>query len=258
MFQILMDGNEKINGKPFKTKPKRKKVRFSEYHELSDVEIMNEIEKYFNILEERYKHFKETCHIKFLDRPLNNQEEHFEWQLENPELIKQPPNEDEETESNLENEYNYLYLPYITFEEIYGDEAQEIICEDKYLSQLPGANLHKIQFLELLTEEGIKGNLSNQFWDKTSSMGILLRRGLYLNKLLAQWYLRLNGSTYQTGRLKWVGDGYIVIDEDLWWSEFPSKQEFEERNAFVKALKDLILTRLLNRHSPFPLGGAHL
>ncbi|MBW0584697.1 hypothetical protein O181_124412 [Austropuccinia psidii MF-1] len=155
-------------------------------------------------MEVRGKNLKETYHINFLDRPLNNKEEPHEWQLETPEFIQQPPNEDEETESNLENEYIYLYLPYITFEDIYGDEAQESLCEDKYLCQLPGANLNKIQFLELLNEEGIEGNLSNQFWDKTFSMGVLPRRGLYSDQIWAQWYLGLNGSTYQTGRLKWV------------------------------------------------------
>ncbi|MBW0478184.1 hypothetical protein O181_017899 [Austropuccinia psidii MF-1] len=44
-FQIFLDGNEKINGKTFTTKPNEKKVRFSENHELSDGEIINEIEK---------------------------------------------------------------------------------------------------------------------------------------------------------------------------------------------------------------------
>ncbi|MBW0562746.1 hypothetical protein O181_102461 [Austropuccinia psidii MF-1] len=98
IFHILVDGNNKINGNPFKTKPKRKKVRFSEHHELSDGEIIDEIEKDFEIMEERDKHFKETYHINFLDRPLNNQKEPYEWQLENPEFIQQPANEDEETE----------------------------------------------------------------------------------------------------------------------------------------------------------------
>ncbi|MBW0567078.1 hypothetical protein O181_106793 [Austropuccinia psidii MF-1] len=40
-FQIFVDGNEKINGNPFKTKPKKKKVRFSEHHKLSEEEIIN-------------------------------------------------------------------------------------------------------------------------------------------------------------------------------------------------------------------------
>ncbi|MBW0492694.1 hypothetical protein O181_032409 [Austropuccinia psidii MF-1] len=140
-------------------------------------------------MEERDKNLKETYHINFLDRPLNSQEEPYEWQLENPEFIQKPPTEYAETESTLENEYNYLYWPYITFEDLYGDEAQDILCEDKYLCELPGAYLNKIQFLELLTEEGIKGNISNKFWDKTFSMGILPRRGLSLNQIWAQWYV---------------------------------------------------------------------
>ncbi|MBW0590082.1 hypothetical protein O181_129797 [Austropuccinia psidii MF-1] len=178
IFQILVDGNEKIHGNPFKPKPKKKKVRFSEHHELSDEEIINEIEKDLRNMEENVKNLKDTYHINFLDRPLNNQEEPYEWQLENPEFIQQPPNEEDETESILENEYNYIYLPYITFEDIYGDEAQEILCEDKYLCHLPGANLNNIQFLGLLTEEGIKGNLENKFWDEILEMATLPRRGL--------------------------------------------------------------------------------
>ncbi|MBW0573794.1 hypothetical protein O181_113509 [Austropuccinia psidii MF-1] len=122
----------------------------------------------------------------------------------------------------------------------------------------PQAKLSNIQFLDLLTEEGIKGNLKNQLWDEIFEMGTLPRRGLYFNQIWAQWYLGLNGSTYQTGKLKWVGDGYIFIDEDLWWSEFPAEPEIEEINNFVEDLKDLILARLLNRNSPFPLGGVQL
>ncbi|MBW0535316.1 hypothetical protein O181_075031 [Austropuccinia psidii MF-1] len=86
----------------------------------------------------------------------------------------------------------------------------------------------------------------------------LPRRGLYFNRIWPQWYLGLNGSTYQTGGLKWVQDGYIFIDEDLWCSEFPSEPEIEEKNAFVEVLKDLILAMFLNRHSPFPLEGVQL
>ncbi|MBW0537079.1 hypothetical protein O181_076794 [Austropuccinia psidii MF-1] len=99
-----MDANEKINGNPFKTKPKRKEVIFSEHHELSDEGIMNEIEKDLKILEERDKNSKETYHINFLERPLSNQEEPYEWQLENPQFIQKPLNEEDETESILENE----------------------------------------------------------------------------------------------------------------------------------------------------------
>ncbi|MBW0488250.1 hypothetical protein O181_027965 [Austropuccinia psidii MF-1] len=76
-------------------------------------------------MEERDKKVKNTYHINFLDRPLNSQEEPYEWELENPEFIQKTTNEEDETESILENEYNYIYPPYITIEDIYGDEAQE-------------------------------------------------------------------------------------------------------------------------------------
>ncbi|MBW0517449.1 hypothetical protein O181_057164 [Austropuccinia psidii MF-1] len=98
-IQILVDGNEKTNRNPFKTKPKRKKVRFSEHHELSDEEIINEIEKDIKIMEERDKNLKDTYHISFFERPFKSQEEPYKYQLEHPELIQQPPNEDDETES---------------------------------------------------------------------------------------------------------------------------------------------------------------
>ncbi|MBW0525743.1 hypothetical protein O181_065458 [Austropuccinia psidii MF-1] len=95
-IQTLVDGNEKINRNPFKTKLKRKKVRFSEHHELSDEEIINEIKKDLKIMEARDKKLKETYHINFLDIPLNNQEEPYEWKLENPEFIQQTTNEEDE------------------------------------------------------------------------------------------------------------------------------------------------------------------
>ncbi|MBW0495909.1 hypothetical protein O181_035624 [Austropuccinia psidii MF-1] len=98
-FQILVDANEKIKGSPFKTEPKRKKVRFGEHDELSDEEIINEIEKDFKIMEEGDKKVKDTYHINFVDRALNNQEEPYEWQLEKPEFIQQTTNEEDEKES---------------------------------------------------------------------------------------------------------------------------------------------------------------
>ncbi|MBW0490368.1 hypothetical protein O181_030083 [Austropuccinia psidii MF-1] len=154
------------------------------------------------------------------NRPLRNKEQPYEWQLENCEVIQKPPNEDYETELISENEYIYLRFPYITLEDLHGDEAKQILGEEGYLCHLPGENLSKIQFSELSTEEGIKGNLSNQFWDEKFEIGILPRRGLYFNQIWAQWCIGLNGSTYENGRHKWVEDRKLSIDEDLWWSDF--------------------------------------
>ncbi|MBW0549259.1 hypothetical protein O181_088974 [Austropuccinia psidii MF-1] len=122
-FQILVDGNDKINGNPFKTKPKSEKVRFSKHHELSDEEIINEIEKDLSIMEERDKKVKDTYHINFLGRPLNSQEEPYEWQLEKPEFIWQTTNEEDETET-----VRFVYEPddNITINQQYYDCSYEI------------------------------------------------------------------------------------------------------------------------------------
>ncbi|MBW0570380.1 hypothetical protein O181_110095 [Austropuccinia psidii MF-1] len=65
-FQILVDGNERIHVKPFKPNPKKKKVRFNENNDLSEEEIINEIEKDLRIMEERDKKLKDTYHISLL------------------------------------------------------------------------------------------------------------------------------------------------------------------------------------------------
>ncbi|MBW0494940.1 hypothetical protein O181_034655 [Austropuccinia psidii MF-1] len=52
-LQILVDGNEKINGNLFKAEPQRKRIGFSEHHELSDEEIINEAEKDMKIIEKK-------------------------------------------------------------------------------------------------------------------------------------------------------------------------------------------------------------
>ncbi|MBW0534857.1 hypothetical protein O181_074572 [Austropuccinia psidii MF-1] len=92
---ILVEGNDNINGNTLKTKRKRRKVRSSQNHELSDEEIINGIEKYLKIMEEREKHPKATYNINFIYRPLNNQEEAYEWKLEIPEFIQKTPNEED-------------------------------------------------------------------------------------------------------------------------------------------------------------------
>ncbi|MBW0587822.1 hypothetical protein O181_127537, partial [Austropuccinia psidii MF-1] len=133
-----------------------------------------------------------------------------------------------------------------------------VLCSGVYQCHLKNDNPTQAESFhglpELLTEEGIQGNLSNQLWDSTFEMEILPRGGLYFNQIWAQWCLGVNESTYKTGRLKWAGDGYIFIDEDLWWSEFASEPEIEEQNAFVEVLKDLILADYSTGTELSPLG----
>ncbi|MBW0594239.1 hypothetical protein O181_133954 [Austropuccinia psidii MF-1] len=57
-----------------------------------------------------------------------------------------------------------IILPYIEFEVIF----QKDICHP--WKELPGFNLTKYEFLELLTWDGIDGNLGNPYWNEIFNM----------------------------------------------------------------------------------------
>ncbi|MBW0528492.1 hypothetical protein O181_068207 [Austropuccinia psidii MF-1] len=64
-----------------------------------------------------------------------------------------------------------ILLPYMDFEDIFEKEksqSENVIPHP--LKELPGFNLTKYQFLELLTREGIEGNLGNQYWNEIFHM----------------------------------------------------------------------------------------
>ncbi|MBW0586267.1 hypothetical protein O181_125982 [Austropuccinia psidii MF-1] len=57
-----------------------------------------------------------------------------------------------------------IILPYIEFEDIFekDNSPSEIVISHPW-KELPGLNLTKYEFLELLTWDGIDGNLGNQY-----------------------------------------------------------------------------------------------
>ncbi|MBW0532986.1 hypothetical protein O181_072701 [Austropuccinia psidii MF-1] len=92
-----------------------------------------------------------------------------------------------------EGEEDYIILPMIKSEELYYHELDSPIIETKYLSELPGFNLTNVDFLELLTVIGIKGNLWNIYWKKPYGYYQLTIEGLYHKMLWEQEYLNLDG-----------------------------------------------------------------
>ncbi|MBW0565256.1 hypothetical protein O181_104971 [Austropuccinia psidii MF-1] len=65
-----------------------------------------------------------------------------------------------------EGEEYYVILTLITFDELYYYELDSPIIQTKYISEIPGSNITNVDFLELLTTIGIKGNLQNPYWKK--------------------------------------------------------------------------------------------
>ncbi|MBW0508331.1 hypothetical protein O181_048046 [Austropuccinia psidii MF-1] len=110
-----------------------------------------------------------------------------------------------------EGEEAYVILPMITFEELYDYELDSPIIETKYLSEPPGSNLTNVDFLELLTTFGIKGNLPNPYWKKSYGYYQLKIEGLYHKMLWAQEDLNLDGLGILGGTLFRCDFGYMFI-----------------------------------------------
>ncbi|MBW0474869.1 hypothetical protein O181_014584 [Austropuccinia psidii MF-1] len=103
-FQILEDGNEIINGSPFKIEPKRKRVKFSENNGLTDEEIINEIAKRHQNCWIKRQKFKIHIPYQLLGQTIKLPRRTLLMETGNPKFIQKPPNENDETASILEHE----------------------------------------------------------------------------------------------------------------------------------------------------------
>ncbi|MBW0590540.1 hypothetical protein O181_130255 [Austropuccinia psidii MF-1] len=81
-------------------------------------------------------------------------------------------------------------IPFIEFEDLFGNEdiTQETPTEAS-LIQLPGSNLSKLEFMDILNYDGIKGNINNDYWNEIFYMDSDIRSSLYWGKIQAQrWF----------------------------------------------------------------------
>ncbi|MBW0555881.1 hypothetical protein O181_095596 [Austropuccinia psidii MF-1] len=143
---------------------------------------------------------------------------------------------------------DYVILPIITFEELYDYELDSPIIQTKYLSELPGSNLTNVDFLELLTTIGIKGNLRNPYWKKPYGYYQMTIEGLYHKLLWAQEDFNLDGLRILGGTLCWCDFGYMFIHEVKGFvSEWKGNTQREHCNKiFGEILKDICLSVIHN------------
>ncbi|MBW0552529.1 hypothetical protein O181_092244 [Austropuccinia psidii MF-1] len=144
---------------------------------------------------------------------------------------------------------DYVILPIITFKELYDYELDSPIIQTKYLSELPGSNLTNVDFLELLTTIGIKGNLRNPYWKKPYGYYQIKIEGLYHKMLWAQEDLNLDGLEILGGTLCWCDFGYMFIHEVKGFvSEWKGNTQRKQCNKiFGEILKDICLSAIHNR-----------
>ncbi|MBW0570573.1 hypothetical protein O181_110288 [Austropuccinia psidii MF-1] len=115
-----------------------------------------------------------------------------------------------------------IVLPYIEFEDIFGKEnslSETVIPHP--CKELPAFNLTKYEFLELLTWDGIDGNLGNPYWNEIFPMDENLRKSLFWRTWECQDWFNLQDFVIKNGRISKISRSYI-INNSTWechWEE---------------------------------------
>ncbi|MBW0510930.1 hypothetical protein O181_050645 [Austropuccinia psidii MF-1] len=150
-----------------------------------------------------------------------------------------------------------IVLSYIEFEDIFEKEespSETVISHP--LEELPGFNLTKYEFLELLTWDGIDGNLGNQYWNETFHMDEHLRKSLFWRTWECQEWFNLQDFEIKNGKISKISGGYIANNAtwDFHWEEalipailriknYRTKMNTENCNSFCKEYLFKILKR---------------
>ncbi|MBW0540076.1 hypothetical protein O181_079791 [Austropuccinia psidii MF-1] len=101
-----------------------------------------------------------------------------------------------------EEELNYLILPYIEFKYIYYESPIKA-KGNKWLSNLPGLNLSRIEFMDMLSEEALRGKLGNKYCEKISSSDEKTSSALHDHRIWPQEDLNLNNIKLLGGIVYW-------------------------------------------------------
>ncbi|MBW0514636.1 hypothetical protein O181_054351 [Austropuccinia psidii MF-1] len=160
-----------------------------------------------------------------------------------------------------------IWIPYLEFEKFFNfPELHQQIIESKDWQELPGFSLSRLEFLELLTYDGIKGNLVNTHWEEDTLTDSEWRRKIYFGDVEASRGLFLDLLDIPEGRILWKHGNYVIekanwnflqeevfipgiiclkaynydINKDDWsfvWGELFVKKIKEEKRRFISKLK---------------------
>ncbi|MBW0519101.1 hypothetical protein O181_058816 [Austropuccinia psidii MF-1] len=115
-----------------------------------------------------------------------------------------------------------IVLPYIEFEAIFEKENSPLETVSPHpWKELPGLNLTKYEFLELLTWDGVEGNLGNQYWDEIFKMDENFRKSLFWRTWKCQDWFNLQDFQIKNGTITKISGNYI-LKNDVWdchWEE---------------------------------------
>ncbi|MBW0561203.1 hypothetical protein O181_100918 [Austropuccinia psidii MF-1] len=115
-----------------------------------------------------------------------------------------------------------IILPYIEFEDIFEKEnsPSETVTSHPW-KELPGFNLTKYEFLELLTWDGIDGNLGNNYWNEIFEMDENFRKSLFWRTWECQDWFNLQDFQIKNGTISKISGNYTVKNStwDYHWEE---------------------------------------
>ncbi|MBW0525746.1 hypothetical protein O181_065461 [Austropuccinia psidii MF-1] len=130
-----------------------------------------------------------------------------------------------------------IVLPYIEFEDIFEKENSPLqtVSPDPW-KELPGLNLKKYEFLELLTWDGVEGNLENQYWNEIFHMDEHLRKSLLWRTWECQYWFNLQDFQIQNGKISKISGSHIVKTAkwNYHWEETLIPEIFSIRGGAIK------------------------
>ncbi|MBW0462552.1 hypothetical protein O181_002267 [Austropuccinia psidii MF-1] len=115
-----------------------------------------------------------------------------------------------------------IFLPYIEFEDIFEKEKapSETFIPHTW-KELPGFNLTKYEFLELLTWDGIEGSLESQYWNEIFNINEHLRKSLFWRTWECQNWFNLQDFQIKNGKISKISRLNIINNStgDCHWEE---------------------------------------
>ncbi|MBW0594106.1 hypothetical protein O181_133821 [Austropuccinia psidii MF-1] len=130
-----------------------------------------------------------------------------------------------------------IILPYIELEDLFEKEKSpsETIIPHPW-KELPGFNLTKYQFLQLLTWDGVEGNLGNNYWNEIFYMDEHLRKSLFWRTWECRDWFNLQDLTIKNVKTSKISRGYTINNStwDFHWEETLIPAIFSLRGGVTK------------------------
>ncbi|MBW0584791.1 hypothetical protein O181_124506 [Austropuccinia psidii MF-1] len=103
-----------------------------------------------------------------------------------------------------------------------------------------GLNLTKYEFLDLLTWDGVEGNLGNQYWNEILPLDENLRESLFWKTWECQDVFNLHNFQIETARISKVSGDYIANNAtwDFHWEETILPAIFSLRGGTTKLITE--------------------